>query len=114
MFGRNMGECLVIDFNNNSILYFGIREGNGFWKSIDYGRIWVKVINFFNLGIYIEDFNDLNDYLNYIMGVVWVIFDFISGEFGKGSKRIFVGVVDKIISIYWMNDGGNIWEVVLG
>ncbi|WP_232841896.1 glycoside hydrolase family 44 protein [Caldicellulosiruptor acetigenus] len=112
--GRNMGERLAIDPNNNSILYLGTREGNGLWKSTDYGRTWAKVTNFPNPGTYIEDPNDPNDYLNHITGVVWVIFDPTSGEPGKGSKRIFVGVADKTTSIYWTNDGGNTWEAVPG
>ena len=41
--GRNMGERLVIDPNQNRILYLGARSGNGLWKSTDYGVTWAKV-----------------------------------------------------------------------
>ncbi|WP_190276159.1 hypothetical protein [Paenibacillus sp. JDR-2] len=34
--GRSMGERLTIDPNNNGILYFGARNGNGLWRSTDY------------------------------------------------------------------------------
>src|SRR5204863_232123 len=33
--GRNMGERLAIDPNNNSILYLGTRSGHGLWRSTD-------------------------------------------------------------------------------
>ena len=35
--GRNIGERLVIDPNQNRILYLGARSGNGLWRSTDYG-----------------------------------------------------------------------------
>jgi xyloglucan-specific exo-beta-1,4-glucanase len=31
--GRGMGERLAIDPNSDNILYFGVRSGNGLWKS---------------------------------------------------------------------------------
>ncbi|ABP66699.1 type 3a, cellulose-binding domain protein [Caldicellulosiruptor saccharolyticus DSM 8903] len=112
--GRNMGERLAIDPNNNSILYLGTREGNGLWKSIDYGVTWKKVDSFPNPGTYIEDPNCPNDYLNHITGVVWVVFDPSSGKPGEGSKVIYVGVADKNTSIYYTKDGGQTWEPLPG
>jgi xyloglucan-specific exo-beta-1,4-glucanase len=48
--GRGMGERLVIDPNNNKILYFGARSGNGLWKSTDQGVSFSKVSAFPNAG----------------------------------------------------------------
>ncbi len=52
--GRTMGERLVIDPNDNRILYLGARNGNGLWKSEDYGATWHKVSSFTAVG-------DVND-----------------------------------------------------
>src|SRR5262245_36215456 len=41
--GRGMGERLAVDPNRNSIVYFGAPEGNGLWRSTDFGATWAKV-----------------------------------------------------------------------
>ena len=112
--GRNMGERLAIDPNKNSILFMGAREGQGLWKSSDYGATWTKVASFPNPGTYIQDPNDTNDYLNHYPGVVWVTFDKKSSTAGNATKTIYVGVADLKESIYRSNDGGNTWEAVPG
>ena len=37
-----MGERLVVDPHDNSILFFGTRSGNGLWKSTDLYRLSYK------------------------------------------------------------------------
>lgn len=109
---RNMGERLVIDPNKNSILYLGAREGNGLWRSTDYGRTWTKVQNFPNPGSWIEDPNCPYDYLNHIPGVVWIVFDPSSSNFGEPTKTIYVGVADLSNNLFVSYDAGNTWEAV--
>src|SRR6266568_5054982 len=41
--GRGMSERLAIDPNDDAILYFGARSGNGLWRSTAYGVTWSKV-----------------------------------------------------------------------
>lgn len=53
--GRGMGERLVIDPNNNSILYLGARSGNGLWVSKDAAATWSHVTSFPDPGTYIAD-----------------------------------------------------------
>ena len=57
--GRGMGERLAIDPQNNKIIYFGARSGNGLWKSVDQGVTFTKVTSFTAVGMvnpFISDF----------------------------------------------------------
>jgi xyloglucan-specific exo-beta-1,4-glucanase len=53
--GRGMGERLVVDPNNNNILYFGARSGHGLWKSTNAGATWSQVTAFPDAGTYVPD-----------------------------------------------------------
>lgn len=110
--GRSMGERLVIDPNNNQILYFGARSGNGLWKSIDYGKTWAQVKSFPNVGNYVQD--PSNSYTSDIIGLAWITFDSRTGSKGETTQTIYVGVADKQESIYRSIDGGATWQPVAG
>ncbi|MFD0659591.1 WD40/YVTN/BNR-like repeat-containing protein [Thermocatellispora tengchongensis] len=112
--GRGMGERLAVDPNRNSILYLGAPNGNGLWKSTDYGATWAKVTSFPNAGNYAQDPNDPNGYLSHQPGVVWVTFDPSSATAGNATQHIYVGVADKQNSIYRTTNGGASWERVAG
>lgn len=106
--GRSMGERLVIDPNDNKILYLGTHNGNGLWKSEDYGVTWNKVESFTNTGDYVDpNFKDTT-------GVVWVTFDPTTGSKGSATQTIYVGVADTKNSIYKSTDGGKTWNAVEG
>lgn len=106
--GRSMGERLVIDPNNNNILYLGTRSGNGLWKSTDAGVTWSKVTSFTAVGNYADD------YFKDQIGVVWVVFDSASAKGTSGSQTIYVGVADTNNTIYKSTDGGATWAPVEG
>jgi hypothetical protein len=112
--GRGMGEPLAIDPNRNSILYLGAPSGNGLWKSTDSGVTWVKVNSFPNPGTYAQDPNDPNNYLNHLIGVVWVTFDKRTGTPGNATQTIYVGVADLNSSVYRSDDGGATWTAIPG
>ena len=106
--GRSMGERLVIDPNDNRILYLGTHNGNGLWKSTDYGSTWSKVTSFTVVGDYVDpNFKDQ-------IGVVWITFDTTTGSKGHASQTIYVGVADTKNSIYKSTDGGATWNAVEG
>ena len=48
--GRGMGERLAVDPNDNTIIYFGARSGNGLWKSVDQGVTFTEVESFTAVG----------------------------------------------------------------
>lgn len=110
--GRSMGERLQIDPNDNSILYFGARSGNGLWKSTNYGATWSKVTSFPNPGTYVED--PSNEYQGDIMGLAWITFDPATGTPGNATQTIYVGVADVNESVYRSTDGGATWQAVAG
>jgi xyloglucan-specific exo-beta-1,4-glucanase len=112
--GRGMGERLEIDPNKNNILYLGAPDGNGLWRSLDYGVTWARVTSFPVAGTYAEDPTDPNEYLNGIQGIVWVTFDKRTGTPGNATQTIYVGVADKGNSIYRSTDAGATWQAVPG
>lgn len=105
--GRTMGERLAVDPNDNRILYLGARNGNGLWKSEDYGATWHKVSSFTPVG-------DVEDGYGGKVGPVWITFDPSTGSAGHATQTIYVGLADKQTSIYRSVDGGATWEPVAG
>lgn len=116
--GRGMGERLVVDPNNGSILFLGARSGNGLWKSTDYGSTWAKVNAFPNAGkytsnfscnlcfgqrlvltyfqgTYIPDPSDVGGLNGDKIGIAWITFDSTSAVRGTATPRIYVGVAEK-------------------
>jgi xyloglucan-specific exo-beta-1,4-glucanase len=113
--GRGMGERLAVDPNNDAILYYGARSGNGLWKSTNYGVTWNKVANFPDTGPYAETPNDPSGYLSDPDGVVWVTFDPSTGKPGRATQTIYVGVADNrsgADNIYRSTDGGTTWAPI--
>lgn len=106
-----MGERLAVDPNDNSILFFGARSGNGLWKSTNSASTWTQVTSFPSvgecysvfpasgkaehpfLGTYAPDPSDPTGYESDLIGIAWVTFDSTSGTKGTATPRIFVGVV---------------------
>ncbi len=113
--GRNQGERLVIDPNDNAILYLGARSGNGLWRSTDHGATWNKVASFpEGVGTYAQDPGDPSGYGSDPLGVTWVVFDPRTGSPGTPTQTIYVGVADLGASIYRSTDGGASWALLLG
>jgi xyloglucan-specific exo-beta-1,4-glucanase len=110
--GRNMGERLAIDPNDNSILYLGARSGNGLWRSSDYGQTWSKVTSFPNPGTYFQD--PSSSYTKDLIGVAWVTFDPRTLGADGATQTIYVGVADLGTSVYRSTDGGKTWAPVPG
>jgi len=112
--GRGMGERLVVDPNDNRVLYLGAPEGNGLWRSTDRGVTWSKVNAFPNAGNWAQDPGDPNGYLSHRPGVVGVTFYKSSGASGRPTPDIYVGVADLQNTVYRSTDGGATWSRVPG
>lgn len=95
---RGLGNRLVIDPNNNAVLYFASRT-KGLWKSTNSGQNWSKVTSFPVYG----------DTLNGV-GLTTVIVD------KSNSKNIYVAAAsyDNNKSIYRSTDGGVTWKAIVG
>ncbi len=102
--GRACGERLAIDPNDSRIIYYGSRSG-GLWKSSNYGKTWSVVPAFDNYGNFAQD--------NAEIGVMWIVFDKESGEFGNPSMNIYAGVADiEGNTIYKSENAGITWEAI--
>ncbi len=112
--GRGMGERLAVDPNRNGTVYFGAPNGNGLWRSTDFGATWGKVASFPNPGNYADDPGDPNGYGSHQPGVVWVTFDKSTGTSGNTTQGIYVGVADKANTVYRSTNGGTSWERIAG
>ncbi|KAL1748917.1 glycoside hydrolase family 74 protein [Schizophyllum fasciatum] len=113
--GRGMGERLAVDPNDNSILFFGARSGNGLFKSSDHGATWAAVSNLPSAGTFVADPSDTSGYNSDIIGISWVTFDSTSGSSGSPTPRIFVGVANAgEDNIFVSEDGGDTWNAVAG
>jgi len=110
--GRGMGERLVIDPNDNKILYLGAPSGKGLWKSVDYGKTWSEVTNFPNKGNFVLD--PANEYTADNIGIAWVTFDPKSSSSGTACNTIYVGVADIENSVYRSKDAGKTWARIPG
>jgi hypothetical protein len=103
--GRGMGERLAVDPADNAVVYLGTPNGNGLWRSTDYGRTWAEVEAFPNAGNFVQDPN--SDYSDDNQGVIWV-------EFDQAGGRTFVGVADPADPLYVSQDRGRTWQPVPG
>lgn len=112
--GRGCGERLAIDPNNNKVIYFG-SNGDGLWRSRDYGHTWEEVKSFPTKGnVYDEGFATYQGGFKHYFGILWVIFDPKSGAKGSDTKNIYVGVADTGDCIYESNDAGATWHPLAG
>jgi photosystem II stability/assembly factor-like uncharacterized protein len=98
--GRDSGERLVVDPNDDDILYYGT-ENDGLWKSTDGGRTWAKDTAFPDGGS------------NSAAGLQFVTFDQTEKHFGTPTRHIVVGDADTS-SLYESKDGGATWNKVGG
>lgn len=108
--GRGVGERLMVDPNDNSIIYFGSRA-SGLYKSADYGETWSTVPSFPVKGNYMQEGNRV--------GIMWIVFDENTGKRAEGGNEasattdIYVGVAQTDgNTIYRSSDAGESWAAI--
>lgn len=112
--GRGMGERLAIDPQNNKVIYFGARSGNGLWKSVDQGVTFQRVASFAATGTYQVDATDTSGYSNDINGLSAIEFDPTSALINGATSRIYVGTADRTSSMWVSEDAGESWTAIAG
>lgn len=98
--GRDSGERLVVDPNDDNILYYGT-EDDGLWKSTDGGVTWAKDPLFPDAGS------------NSAAGLQFVTFDQTEKHPGTPTRHIVIGDADTS-KLYETTDAGATWAVVSG
>ncbi len=118
--GRGNGERMMVDPNNGNIIYLGTRHA-GLWKSTDTAVTWSRVHNFPDVTerapASMHNADSIAWWLrtNRGSGIIFVLFDPLSGSNGQGSKTIYVGVsLMNRPSIFRSTDAGETWQPLPG
>jgi xyloglucan-specific exo-beta-1,4-glucanase len=109
--GRGVGERLVIDPNDNNILYFGSRR-DGLWVSKDAALTWAKVESFPAAAAVPGDGGGRR---GGGAGLSFVVFDPSTGSRGKPTGTIYVGSTERgDVHFFHSTDAGLTWQAVPG
>jgi hypothetical protein len=112
--GRGVGERLVIDPNDDNLLYFSSRY-DGLWISRDTALTWSKVENFPVQGSSAPDPDGGYFRGRRSAGLSFVVFDSATGTTGKPTGTIYVGSTDPgDAQLYWSTNAGATWGPVPG
>jgi photosystem II stability/assembly factor-like uncharacterized protein len=118
--GRGNGERMMVDPNNGNIIYLGTRHA-GLWKSTDAAVTWNRVESFPDVtesapsGMHDADSIARWLRINRGSGIIFVLFDPLSGSIGRGSKVVYAGVsLMNRHNIYRSIDGGESWQPLPG
>jgi hypothetical protein len=99
--GRQTGEKLVVDPNNNTILFCGTRA-NGLFKSVNSGSTWSKLSS-----LAVTTTTNEN-------GISLVVLDASTGTSGNPSQTLIVGVSQMGTNLYRSDDGGAVFTPITG
>jgi hypothetical protein len=111
--GRAIGERLMVDPNQPSVLYYGSRT-SGLWKSSDYGQTWNQVTS-------LTSFQYPGDQIGSLPGrtsggIESVLFDTSTTGAGTATQTIYTAVAPDYAAaagltanLYKSTDGGATW-----
>ncbi|KQZ28254.1 sialidase family protein [Duganella sp. Root1480D1] len=111
--GRAIGERLVVDPNQSSVLYYGSRT-SGLWRSADYGQTWAQLTS-------LSSFQYSSDQIPALPGrasggIEGVLFDTSGTASGSATQAIYTTVAPDYANaaglnynLYKSNDGGATW-----
>jgi hypothetical protein len=111
--GRAIGERLMVDPNDPTILFYGTRTA-GLWKSTDRGQTWNQVTSLATATMNKDQI--AASYWSSPVGVEQVIFDTDTRGTGSATQTIYTavapdyaGVAGLAFSMYKTTDGGASW-----
>ncbi|GJI99919.1 carbohydrate-binding protein [Duganella rhizosphaerae] len=112
--GRAVGERLMVDPNQPSILFYATRA-NGLWKSGDYGRSWTQLTSLASHNMSKDEINAV--FWSGVVGFEQVIFDTDTKGSGSATQTIYTAVAPDYAavaglgySMYKTTDGGATWS----
>ena len=112
--GRAVGERLMVDPNNPTILFYGTRT-QGLWKSADRGQTWQQVSSLSSTKMTQDQINAVH--WSGVVGVEQVIFDTSTKGTGSATQTIYTAVAPDYasaagmtFSMYKTTDGGATWN----
>lgn len=112
--GRGGGERLAVDPNCGSRLFFGSRD-RGLWRSDDQGATWSHVESFPHVETALPNPTPERwNYLTQAVGIVFVLFDPLSGGEGSASRHLYAAVSTRAESLFESRDGGASWAALAG
>jgi hypothetical protein len=113
--GRAIGERLMVDPNQPSILFYGSRT-TGLWKSSDSGQHWTQVTSLASLKMSQDQVNAVG---GSAMGVELVVYDTGTKGGGSATQTIYAAVAPDYASaaglsanLYKSSNGGASWTPV--
>jgi len=112
--GRNNGERLAVDPNDDRVLFLGTRLA-GLWRSSDYGATWARVPSF-------PEFDEMlpvhtpgsHIYVPQNAGINAVRFDARSGTRGAPTPILYATASTPNASVFRSADAGTTWNPVPG
>jgi hypothetical protein len=115
--GRAIGERMMVDPNNSSILFYGSRKA-GLWKSTDYGQTWNQVTSLSTNKMNQDQINTYG-WGNAAAGVEGILFDTNTHGGGGATQTIYTAVAPDYanasgmgFNLYKSTDGGATWSGV--
>ncbi len=111
--GRNNGERLAVDPNDDRVLLLGTRSA-GLWRSADFGATWARVASFPTYDEAMPMQRTNGGYVPQVVGINIVFFDGRSGTPGAPTRTIYAAVSTPNASIFRSTDAGATWAPLAG
>jgi len=113
--GRNNGERLAVDPNDDHVLFLGTRS-DGLWRSPDLGVTWAKVPGFpdYDEALPAPRSPGARVYIPQKVGINIVLFDGRSGRRGASTPVVYAAVSTPNESLFRSTDSGATWVAVPG